>query len=346
MIISPSSSTGSLPLGTLPPWRALRVLLTGAGGFIGSHLAERLVRAGARVRAFVHYNSRNDRGLLEYVDNDVQAALEVVLGDLTDATMVRRAVADCQVVFHLGALIAIPYSYQAPRHFIDTNVIGTLNVLQACLEERVLKMVHTSTSETYGSARYTPMDEHHPLQGQSPYAASKIAADKLAESFYCSFNLPVVTIRPFNTFGPRQSARAVIPTIISQALVGDTIHLGALTPVRDFTFVEDTVTAFLKVAEAPDTVGQVVNIGTGQGVTIGAVAHKVLSMCSGPKQVVTDQERFRPAKSEVLELVCNNTKAKALLGWEPQYTLLQGLQKTLAYIQDHLHMYKTHMFTL
>jgi NAD dependent epimerase/dehydratase len=322
------------------------VLLTGAGGFIGSHLAERLVRAGARVRALVHYNSRNDRGLLEYVDDDVQAALEIVLGDLTDATMVRRAVADCQIVFHLGALIAIPYSYQAPRHFIDTNVIGTLNVLQACLEERVFKVVHTSTSETYGSARYTPMDEHHPLQGQSPYAASKIAADKLAESFYCSFNLPVATIRPFNTFGPRQSARAVIPTIISQALAGDTIHLGALTPVRDFTFVEDTVAAFMRVAETPDTIGQVVNIGTGQGVTIGEVARMVLSMCSGPKHVRADQERFRPEKSEVLELVCNNTKAKVLLGWEPQHTLLQGLQKTFAYIQEHGHLYKPHMFTL
>jgi NAD dependent epimerase/dehydratase len=304
------------------------------------------VRAGARVRAFVHYNSRNDRGLLEYVDGDVQAAMDIVLGDLTDATLVRRAVADCQVVFHLGALIAIPYSYQAPRHFIDTNVIGTLNVLQACLEERVLKVVHTSTSETYGSARYTPMDEHHPLQGQSPYAASKIAADKLAESFYCSFNLPVATIRPFNTFGPRQSARAVIPTIMSQALAGDTVRLGALTPVRDFTFVEDTVAAFLKVAETPDTIGQVVNIGTGQGVTIGTVVHMVFSMCSSPKQVVIDQERFRPAKSEVLELVCDNAKAKALLGWEPQYTLRQGLQNTLVYIQEHGHLYKTHMFTL
>ncbi len=230
MITSPASSAESSSPVALPQWPALRVLLTGAGGFIGSHLAERLVRAGARVRAFVHYNSRNDRGLLEYVDDDVQAALEIVLGDLTDATMVRRVVADCQIVFHLGALIAIPYSYQAPRHFIDTNVIGTLNVLQACLEEGVLKVVHTSTSETYGSARYTPMDEQHPLQAQSPYAASKIAADKLAESFYCSFNLPVATIRPFNTFGPRQSARAVIPTIMSQALAGDTIRLGALTP--------------------------------------------------------------------------------------------------------------------
>jgi NAD dependent epimerase/dehydratase len=343
---SPALSAGSLSPVALPPWPALRVLLTGAGGFIGSHLAERLVHAGAHVRAFVHYNSRNDRGLLEDVNDDVQAAMEIVLGDLTDATTVRRAVADCQLVFHLGALIAIPYSYQAPRHFIDTNVIGTLNVLQACLEEGVLKVVHTSTSETYGSARYTPMDEHHPLQGQSPYAASKIAADKLAESFYCSFNLPVATMRPFNTFGPRQSARAVIPTIISQALAGDTVRLGALTPVRDFTFVEDTVAAFMKVAEVPDTVGQVVNIGTGQGVTVGDVANMVLSMCSEPKHVIADQERFRPAKSEVLQLVCNNTKAKALLGWEPQYTFLQGLQKTFTYVKDQMHLYKPHTFTL
>jgi len=330
----------------LPPWPALRVLLTGAGGFIGSHLAERLVRAGARVRAFVHYNSRNDRGLVEYVDSDVQAALEVVLGDLTDAATVRRAVADCQLVFHLGALIAIPYSYQAPRHFIDTNVIGTLNVLQACLDEHVCKVVHTSTSETYGSARYTPMDEHHPLQGQSPYAASKIAADKLAESFYCSFNLPVAIIRPFNTFGPRQSARAVIPTIITQALAGDAVRLGALTPVRDFTFVEDTVTGFMQVAESPATIGEVINIGTGHGVTIGDVAQMVLSMCGGQHRIVADHERFRPARSEVLELLCDNTKARTLLGWEPRYTLRQGLEKTLEHTGRYLHLYKTHMFTL
>src|SRR5262247_4368080 len=225
---SPASSAGSLSPVALPQWPALRVLLTGAGGFIGSHLAERLVHSGARVRAFVHYNSRNNRGLLEDVDDDVQAALEIVLGDLTDATMVRRAVADCQLVFHLGALIAIPYSYQAPRHFIDTNVIGTLNVLQACLEERVLKVVHTSTSETYGTARYTPIDEKHPLQGQSPYAASKIGADKLAESYYCSFETPVVTVRPFNAYGPRQSARAFLPTVLSQALTGDVVRVGSL----------------------------------------------------------------------------------------------------------------------
>ena len=330
----------------LPPWPSLRVLLTGAGGFIGSHIAQQLVQAGAQVRAFVHYNSRNDRGLLEHLSDDVQDALDIVLGDLTDATTVRRAVAGCQLVLHLGALIAIPYSYQAPRHFIDTNVIGTLNVLQACVEEGVLKVVHTSTSETYGSARYTPMDEEHPLQGQSPYAASKIAADKLAESFYCSFNLPVATIRPFNTFGPRQSARAVIPTIISQALAGDTIYLGALAPVRDFTFVEDTAAAFMQVAASPDTVGQVVNIGTGHGVTIGEVAHMVLSMCGGQKHIVTASERLRPSKSEVLELLCNNAKAKTLLGWEPRYTLWQGLEKTLEHIQRYLPRYKPHMFTL
>ena len=346
MTTSQTFSAASSSSVVLPPWRSLRVLLTGAGGFIGSHLAQRLVHSGAKVRAFVHYNSRNDRGLLEYLSDDVQAALDVVLGDLTDATMVRRAVVDCQVVLHLGALIAIPYSYQAPRHFIDTNVIGTLNVLQACMEEGVLKIVHTSTSETYGSARYTPMDEDHPLQGQSPYAASKIAADKLAESFYCSFNLPVATIRPFNTFGPRQSARAVIPTIMSQALAGDTIRLGALTPVRDFTFVEDTVAAFMKVAESPDTIGQVVNIGTGHGVTIGEVVHMVLSMCGGQKHIVAEQERLRPSKSEVLELLCNNTKAKMLLGWEPQYTLRQGLEKTLEHIQQYLPRYKPYMFTL
>lgn len=330
---------------TPPRWNTLRVLLTGAGGFIGSHLAERLVHAGAQVRALVHYNSRNDWGLLEQLEHDVTSAMDVMLGDLTDATLIRRAVADCQIVFHLGALIAIPYSYQAPRHFIDTNVIGTLNVLQACLDEHVEKVVHTSTSETYGSARYTPMDEQHPLQGQSPYAASKIAADKLAESFYCSFNLPVATIRPFNTFGPRQSARAVIPAIISQALAGDTIRLGDLSPVRDFTFVEDTVSGFMKVAESPDTIGQVVNIGTGQGITIGAVSDMVLSMCSEPKHIVTDPERFRPAKSEVLALLCDNTKAKTLLGWEPQYTLQQGLHQTFEYISRSLHWYKTQMFT-
>lgn len=333
------------PQTMLPPWPSLQVLLTGAGGFIGSHLAERLVHAGARVRAFVHYNARNDRGLLEDLSSDVQGALDIVLGDLTDAMTVRRAVAGCHLVLHLGALIAIPYSYQAPRHFLETNVMGTFNVLQACLEEGVLKVVQTSTSETYGSARYTPMDEQHPLQAQSPYAASKIAADKLAESFYCSFNLPVATIRPFNTFGPRQSARAVIPTIITQALAGDTIRLGSLTPVRDFTFVDDTVSAFMRVAESPASLGQVINIGTGHGITIGDVAQMVLQMCGGQKRLVADAERVRPERSEVLTLLCDHRKATTLLGWTPQYTFQQGLEKTFAYMQQHLHRYKTTMFT-
>jgi len=321
-----------------------KVLVTGAGGFIGSHLTERLVQRGAQVRALVHYNSRNDWGLIEMLPEDIRDSIEIFPGDLTDASLVRRAVADCQMVFHLGALIAIPYSYQAPRQFIDTNVIGTLNVLQACLEERVEKLVHTSTSETYGSARYAPMDEEHPLQGQSPYAASKIAADKLAESFHCSFGLPVTTLRPFNTFGPRQSARAVIPTIISQALAGDTIRLGSLSPVRDFTYVADTVSAFIKVAESDQSIGDVFNAGTGRSVSIGEVAEAVVKLLDSRKEIVTDPERIRPAKSEVVALIADSTKAREVLGWEPQYSLQQGLLCTLEDIRQHLHRYKPKIF--
>lgn len=325
-------------------WSSRKVLVTGAGGFIGSHLSERLVQAGAQVRALVHYNSRNDWGLIEQLPEESRKAIEIFPGEMTDPSLVRQAVAGCQVVFHLGALIAIPYSYQAPRQFIDTNIVGTLNVLQACLEAQVEKVVHTSTSETYGSARYTPMDEEHPLQGQSPYAASKIAADKLAESFYCSFALPVATIRPFNTFGPRQSARAVIPTIISQALTGNTIKLGLLTPVRDLTFVEDTVSAFLKVAESTQSIGQVFNTGTGRGVSVGELVAIILKRFTTHKQVLADDERLRPDKSEVMALICDNTKARKLLGWEPQYTLEQGLERTVDYVDKNLHRYKTTIF--
>jgi NAD dependent epimerase/dehydratase len=339
---SPTSSVSTLPW----CWHAKRVLLTGAGGFIGSHLAEYLIRAGAHVKALVHYNSRNDWGLLECLSEDMKACLDVLPGDLTDITFIRQAVKDCQLVFHLGALIAIPYSYRSPRHFLDTNVMGTLNVMQACHDERVSKVIHTSTSETYGSARYTPMDEAHPLQGQSPYAASKIAADKVAESFYCSFELPVATIRPFNAFGPRQSARAVIPTIISQALAGETIRLGALHPVRDFTFVEDTVNAFIKVAESAQSIGEVFNVGTGHGVSIGDVTETILKLCGGRKNIVVDPERYRPTHSEVTALICDNTKAKTVLGWEPQYTLAQGLQRTIEYMAPHRHRYKTGIFNI
>jgi NAD dependent epimerase/dehydratase len=321
-----------------------RVLVTGAGGFIGSHLTERLANLGAQVRAFIHYNSRNDWGLLELVPEEIRENIEIFPGDLTDASLVRRAVADCDTVFHLGALIAIPYSYQAPRQFIDTNVVGTLNVLQACLQEEVERVIHTSTSEAYGSALYTPIDEEHPLQAQSPYAASKIAADKLAESFHRSFELPVTTIRPFNTFGPRQSARAVIPTIISQALAGDTVKLGSLTPVRDFTFVEDTVLGFIRVAESQESIGHVFNAGTGCGVTIGELAKIIIQLCHGQNKIVIDQERFRPASSEVMALICDSTKAREVLGWIPQYSLEQGLLCTIEYIRSHLNRYKPKIF--
>lgn len=325
-------------------WLSRTVLITGASGFIGSQLTERLVQAGAHVRALIHYNSRNDWGLLELLAADVREQVDILAGDITDGALVRQAVRGCDVVFHLGALIAIPYSYQAPRQFIDTNVVGTLNVLQACLEANIEKIVHTSTSETYGTARYTPIDEDHPLQGQSPYSASKIGADKLAESFYCSFDLPVATIRPFNTFGPRQSARAVIPTIISQALTGETIKLGLLTPVRDLTFVEDTVSGFIKVAESDHSIGEVINIGTGRGVTMGELAETIIKMFDADKHIVTDEERLRPEKSEVMALICDNAKAKKLLGWEPEYTLEQGLSLTIDYIRDNLNFYKPALF--
>ena len=325
-------------------WENKRILVTGASGFIGSHVVERLVRLGAKVRAFVHYNSRNDWGLLELLQKETLEHIEVFPGDLTDAALVYKAVAGCQVVFHLGALIAIPYSYQAPQQFIDTNVKGTLNILQACLEEQVEKVIHTSTSETYGSALYTPIDEEHPLQAQSPYAASKIAADKLVESFYCSFELPVTTIRPFNTYGPYQSARAVIPTIISQALSDNVIKLGALTPVRDLTFIEDTVSGFIRVAESGKSIGSVFNVGTGHGVTISELVRVILRIIGIDKNVVADSERFRPAKSEVTVLVCDNTKAREILEWRPQYTLEQGLQHTIEYIRDNLYRYKPGIF--
>jgi len=325
-------------------WENKRVLVTGASGFIGSHVVARLVQLGAQVRAFAHYNSRNDWGLLELLPKETLEHIEVFPGDLTDTTLVDRAVAGCQVVFHLGALIAIPYSYQAPQQFIDTNVKGTLNILQACLGQHVDKVVHTSTSETYGSALYTPIDEAHPLHAQSPYAASKIAADKLAESFYCSFDLPVATIRPFNTYGPCQSARAVIPTIISQALSENIIKLGSLTPVRDLTFIEDTVEGFLRVAESGKSIGNVFNVGTGYGVTISELVEIILKLIGVERPVVADTKRFRPVKSEVNVLICDNRKAREILEWRPQYTLEQGLQHTIEYIHNNLRRYKPDIF--
>ncbi|MFW6127470.1 MAG: GDP-mannose 4,6-dehydratase [Thermodesulfobacteriota bacterium] len=321
-------------------WQGKKVLITGAGGFIGSRLTERLVELGARVRAAVRYNSRNDWGLLELLPAEIKASLEISPGDITDPFWTARLVAGCEIIFHLAALIAIPYSYVAPAQFVAVNCTGTLNLLEAARRAAVECFVHTSTSETYGTAQYTPIDEKHPLRGQSPYAASKIGADKLAESYYLSFGLPVATLRPFNTFGPGQSARAVIPTIICQGLDSEEIRLGLLTPRRDFLFVQDTVAGFIKMAESPAAMGEVINIGSGIGVSIGEVAQRITDLLGGGKKVVQDEVRFRPPDSEVMELLCDNRKARTLLDWQPQVSLEQGLQATIDFIRRHRDRYK------
>jgi NAD dependent epimerase/dehydratase len=327
-------------------WQDKQVLVTGAGGFIGSHLVDELFRKGARVTAFVHYNARNDWGMLEGGYNDKTPNLNVIAGDVTDSLFVKKAVSEKEYVFHLAALIGIPYSYVAPESYINTNIKGTLNIMQACLDEGVDRVVHTSTSEVYGTARYTPIDEEHPLQGQSPYSASKIGADKIAESFYCSFGLPVTTIRPFNTFGPRQSTRAVIPTIITQALTSNTVKLGSLTPVRDLTFVTDTALGFIKFAESDKTVGKTVNTGSGRGVTIGELANLIIERVNLEASIVCEKERVRPEKSEVMQLLCDNRRAKDLAGWEPTYTLEDGLSLTIEWIKEHIRSYKAGLYTV
>jgi len=318
-----------------------KALVTGAGGFIGSHLVERLAGLGVQTRAFVRYNSRNDRGLLELIPKRELDSVEVVFGDLRDPHAVRRACQGMEVIFHLGALIAIPYSYHNPREVVETNVLGTLNVLMAAQELPIERVIHTSTSEVYGTAQYTPIDEKHPLQGQSPYSASKIGADRLVESFYRSFNLPLCTIRPFNTYGPRQSARAVIPTIITQALTQDEIHLGDLAPRRDFTYVSDTVEGFVQMAEAGDEVlGEEVNLGTDTEISVGELVQKILRLVGRSPRIVTDAGRVRPEKSEVHRLWADNRKAQALIGWSPQVPLEEGLQRTITWIQQHLDRYR------
>jgi NAD dependent epimerase/dehydratase len=305
---------------------------------------ERLAALGARVRALVRYNSRNDWGALEALPAAAKARLEVVLGDLTDPFGVGRALAGCEVVFHLAALIAIPYSYIAPSQFVAVNCSGTLNLLEAARREGVACLVHTSTSETYGTAQYTPIDENHPLKGQSPYAASKIGADKLAESYHLSFGLPVATVRPFNTYGPRQSARAVIPAIISQALSGEVIRLGNLAPLRDLNYVSDTVAGFIQAAASPGALGQVINLGTGQAISVGDLARKIMALVGGKKRLVLEEARVRPASSEVMELRCDNRKARELLGWEPRVSLTAGLQQTIEYIRANLSRYKPEIY--
>jgi dTDP-glucose 4,6-dehydratase len=317
-----------------------RVLVTGAGGFIGSHLVERLVRDGASVRAFVRYNSRADSGLLRTLSPEIVRQLELVGGDLRDPDAVRKAVDGCQFVFHLGALVSIPYSYFHPVEVAETNFIGTLNILIACRDLGVKRVIHTSTSEVYGTAQYAPIDEKHPLQGQSPYSASKIGADKLAESFSCSYGLPVVTVRPFNTYGPRQSARAVIPTIVTQALAKQSIQLGNLDATRDFTYVDDTVNGFLCAATASAIEGQTFNLGTGQEISIGSLAEKILQKLGAEAKVSLDSKRLRPQMSEVMRLLSNNSLARERLSWNPLVGLDDGLDRTIAWIRENLDRYR------
>lgn len=308
-----------------------QALVTGAGGFIGSHLAERLVRDGWEVRAFVRYNSHDQKGALSHVDPAMVDAIEVLAGDLRDADTVREATRGCDTVFHLGAMVSIPYSYRSPRDVVETNVMGTLNVLSAARDLGTRRVVHTSTSEVYGSAQTTSIDEGHALRGQSPYSASKIGADKLAEAFHLSFAVPVVTLRPFNTYGPRQSPRAIIPTIISQAQAGGRLRLGSLAPTRDFTFVTDTVAAFVLAASA-DVAGQVVHLGTGVEVSIGDLVRLVGEMLGRELVTESDQDRMRPERSEVTRLLSDPAKARRVLGWEPAVALPDGLRRTAEWL--------------
>ncbi|MER2008812.1 MAG: NAD-dependent 4,6-dehydratase LegB [Psychrobacillus sp.] len=308
----------------------MKILVTGADGFIGSHLTERLIRDGHDVRAFCYYNSFNSWGWLDHAPHDIKSQLDVFTGDIRDPFGVKEAMKGCTHVLNLAALIAIPYSYHSPATYIDTNINGTLNIVQAARELEVEKVVHTSTSEVYGTALYVPIDEEHPLQGQSPYSASKIGADQMALSFYRSFDTPVSIIRPFNTYGPRQSARAVIPTIISQLANGkDTIKLGAISPTRDFNYVKDTVQGFISVMNSNKSVGEVINIGSNYEVSIGETAEMIANIMGVNLTIETDELRFRPEKSEVERLWAENKKAKELLGWEPKYGGKEGFRKGL-----------------
>jgi NAD dependent epimerase/dehydratase len=328
----------------LPPMRSLEgraVLVTGAGGFIGGHVVERLVNDGARVRALCRYNSRNERGTLDWLPPEVTADVEVVLGELRDVESVGDAVAGTDVVLHLGAQIAIPYSYVNPRDFFEVNVLGSLNVAQAALRHGVSRVVHTSTSEVYGSAQTVPMTETHPLEPQSPYAASKLAADKLMDSYHRSFELPVCILRPFNTYGPRQSARAIIPTIISQALAGSTLQLGSLEPRRDLTFVADTAAAFVAAATADAAVGRTVQLGVNHDVSVADLVDLVGDILGRELTVETDPRRVRPDASEVVRLISGPFLAREVLGWEARVQLREGLERTIAWIERNADRFRT-----
>ena len=324
-----------------------KVLVTGADGFIGSHLVETLLEEGYEVRAFVLYNSFNTWGWLDSFPKEKLDKIEIFTGDVRDPNAVRQAAKGVDAIFHLAALIAIPYSYYAPDAYVDTNIKGTLNVLQAARDLGIERVLVTSTSEVYGTAQYVPIDEKHPYQGQSPYSATKIGADRIAESFYRSFELPVTIVRPFNTFGPRQSARAVIPTIITQLLSGKTeIKLGSLEPTRDFNYVKDTAMGFIEIYRSDKTIGQEINIATQKEISIGQLAEELIRQINPEAKIICDEQRLRPTKSEVERLLGSNEKIKALTNWEPQYTFEEGLAETIAFLKENLDKYKVDIYNV
>lgn len=325
-------------------WADRRVLVTGAGGFIGSQLTEALVARGARVRAFVHYRGNGSYGWLD--QSPVREDIEVMAGDIRDRDLILEAMREIQVVFHLAALIGIPYSYHAPASYLETNVLGTSSILQAARACGVERLVHTSTSEVYGSAQYVPINEQHPLQAQSPYAASKIGADKLAESFHRSFGLPLVIVRPFNTFGPRQSTRAVVPTIITQCLTQGRLQLGNLHPTRDLNYVSNIVDGFLLAAERPEAIGHTINLGSGREISIQSLAQLIGTLTDTPLIVEQDAQRVRPATSEVDRLIADPTMANTLLEWQPSVSLEEGMARTIAWMREHLDGYRPSLYAV
>lgn len=324
-----------------------KILVTGSDGFIGSHLTEELLRQGYSVKAFVYYNSFNNWGWLDTLPKDILNQIEIFQGDIRDPNGVKEAMKDVDAVFHLAALIAIPFSYHSPDTYVDTNIKGTLNVLQAARNLGTERVLVTSTSEVYGTAQYVPIDEKHPYQGQSPYSATKIGADRLAESFYRSFDLPVTIVRPFNTYGPRQSARAVIPTIITQLLSGEReIKLGSLTPTRDFNYVKDTANGFIEIYKSDRTIGEEINIATQNEISIGQLAEELIAQIAPNAQIVCDEQRLRPEKSEVNRLLGANQKIKDLTDWHPKYTFKEGLAETIDFLRNNLDKYKPEIYNL
>lgn len=324
-----------------------KILVTGADGFIGSHLTEELVKKGNEVKAFSYYNSFNSWGWLDKLDKSIMDSVEVFTGDIRDPNGVRESMKGVNQVFHLAALIAIPFSYHSPDTYVDTNIKGTLNILQAAREFDIERLLITSTSEVYGTAQYVPIDEKHPYQGQSPYSATKIGADRLAESFYRSFNMPISIVRPFNTYGPRQSARAVIPTIITQLLAGkEEIKLGSLTPTRDFNYVKDTANGFIEIAKSEKTIGQEINIATQKEISIGQLAQELIDQINPNVKIICDEQRLRPEKSEVNRLLGSNEKIKKLTNWEPKYNFKEGLRETIEFFKYNMDQYKTDIYNI